>query len=330
VIASRRRVKIDRRRARTLLLLASLLTLCCGESETPPLVPVVPAPPAPVQPPQVAPSASSSGSAAPSSSASPLADSAAGTLLRVADLLARPPPPGTYLVEASVIASGTHCPPCPPRVMCSPCPPTLWYLADTNDPGAARVRLDDQPPSLTSGARYRLRVEALPSPVKGVVRLAAVLARVARAPGGGATSDACDDCLSHRVEWGQTGGLAPTTLFAAEPCRGFARRTLGSAQRGVCTAHLACSPGLAGKLETFLAYSDVKAALARAPVVFGRDVRASDGTLLRIAVDGKELFFGPACDGAASCETSSGGVAQLASELSRAHVVTDDDACGAP
>jgi hypothetical protein len=187
------------------------------------------------------------------------------------------------------------------------------------------VQVDGQPPSVAPGARYRLRVEPT---VKGAVRIVAVVERLAKPPGAAVSYDVCDDCLSHRVEWGQAARRGPTTVFAVEPCRGFAVRAVGHAVPGGCTAHLACSPELAGKIESVLGYSDVKAALARAPVVFGRDVRAVDGTFLRIAVDGKELFVGPDCDGEPNCWPAPAGVSQLASELTHAHVVTDDDGCG--
>src|ERR1700733_9626256 len=98
------RVKVERRRppVRSALLVASLLALSCGESQTPPLVPIVPPPSATVPPaeppPQAASSASLSASAAPSSSP-PSPDSPAPTVLRIADFLARLPAPGTYVVQ---------------------------------------------------------------------------------------------------------------------------------------------------------------------------------------------------------------------------------------
>ena len=190
-----------------------------------------------------------------------------------------------------MIADSKSCPACPPRVVCSPCPPTPWYLADANDPRATRVRISEQPPPLTSGARYRLRVQPNPSsPVKDGVRVVTVFGRLAKAPG--ASDDVCDECLSHRVEWGQAAGLGPTVVYAVEPRRGFSVRQVGRARAGGRSAQMPCSPRLADKIETVLGYSDVNAALARAPVVFGRDVRPSDQAIPRIAVDGKELFVG--------------------------------------
>jgi hypothetical protein len=83
-------------------------------------------------------------------------------------------------------------------------------------------------------------------------------------------------------------------------------------------------------VETVLAYSDVRSALARAPVVFGRDVRAAGRSVLRISVDGKEVVVGEACDSDPTCSPPPAGVAQLASELAHAHVVTDDTDCAVP
>ncbi|HEY8088639.1 MAG TPA: hypothetical protein VIF09_12360 [Polyangiaceae bacterium] len=94
---------------------------------------------------------------------------------------------------------------------------------------------------------------------------------------------------------------------------------------------MACHPGLSPtQIELALLSPDIKAALARAPIVFGHDVHALDASLVRIAVDGKEIFVGPGCAGDPACLPVPAGVTQLAVQLAYPRVVTDDPACGLP
>jgi hypothetical protein len=253
-------------------------------------------------------------------------------VLRVADLLAQPMAPGVYVVDAYAVAHGGHCPPCPPHVVCSPCPPTMWSLADALDAGTPEMWLSQQPPPVSAGARYRLRVEVTESsnPMNWF-RIMTVIARLADSARGLTWDDGCDLCLSHRIEWGEVGAHGPVTTYAVEPCRGLTVKTEGIARPHECSAHLVCGPTLSAQsLKRILSYSDLTAAFARAPTVFGRDTRGEDPPMLRIALDGKEILLGPACEGAAGCVLPPGGVAELAKELTRTPVWTDDPDCGVP
>ena len=280
-----------------------------GETPAPPAVPAV----------------------APTSSA-PAPVPGAATVTRVADLLAQPVRAGIYLVDAYVVAHGGACPPCPPHALCSPCPPTTWSLADELEARAPGMWLDQQPPPVSAGGRYRLRVQATESPNhKNSFQVAAVITRLASPARGLSWDDGCDACLSHRIEWGWTGGHGPVRSYAVEPCKALTVNTVGLAQPRACTAHLACGPTLSAEsLNRILTYSDLAAAFARAPAVLGRDLRGTDEPMLRITLDGKELLVGPDCQGAAGCASPPAGLAELANALNRAPVWTDDPACGVP
>jgi hypothetical protein len=316
------------------MLLAGLLlaAVSCGKDERPPLVPPPPTWTVPSNAPRLVPPAASPAAPAVVASSSPSPVPGAAIVLRIADLLAQPVAPGIYLVDAYVVAQGGHCPPCPPRVVCSPCPPTMWSLADRVGADAPEMQLSQQPPPVSAGARYRLRVEATESSnPKNGFRIVAVITRLADPARGMTWDDGCDTCLSHRIEWGPIGGHGPVTSYAVEPCRGLTAKTVGVARPRWCTAHLACGPTLSAEsLKGILIYSDLTAAFARAPAVFGRDTRETDQPMLRIALDGKEILVGPACDGAAGCVSPPAGVAELAKELTRTPVWTDDPDCGVP
>ena len=308
------------------LLLAGLLaSTACGEDERPPLVPIVPA--ATAAPPAVA--SSSSSTEPPPSPWSPALPPDARSVLHVQDMLAHPVSPGSHIVEAYLVARGGSCPPCPRNVVCSPCPPATWLLSDMPDLRAPALPLTEQPSRVTDGVRYRLRVEsAASSSPTGAVRVVAVLARLTDPPGGAGDYDGCDACMSHRLEWGSAPGAGPTTTYALEPCRGVTVTRSGGAKPAACTAHLACSPLLLPYLESRMADHDLKAALARAPVVFGRDLRGRDPTMMRIAIDGREIFVGPPCGNDTGCVAPTAGVAQLVSDLSHSVVLTEDPVCG--
>jgi hypothetical protein len=309
-----------------------LAAVSCGNDERPPLVPPSPTGTAASSAPPLAPPAAWSAAPAVAVSSSPPPVPGAATVLRIADLLAQPVAPGIYLVDAYVVAHGGHCPPCPRRVVCSPCPPTMWSLADGVDAGAPEMWLSQQPPPVSAGARYRLRVEAIvASNPKSSFRIVAVITRLANPARGMTWDDGCDTCLSHGIEWGPIGGHGPATSYAVEPCKGLIVKTVGIPRSRECTAHLACGPTLSAEsLKGILIYSDLKAAFARAPAVFGRDMGGTDQPMLRIALDGKEILIGPACEGALGCVSPPAGVAELAKELTRAPVWTDDPDCGVP
>ncbi len=180
--------------------------------------------------------------------------------------------------------------------------------------------------SLASGARYRLRLDTTNGR-----QLTALLARLAPPPHGNASDD-CDVCVSHRVEWGQTPVLGPWTTYTLTPCRTFSRALAGVVKPTSCSATLACAPNLGRvQIENYLRSTDVTGALAHAPSIFGRDVRAADGAMFRIAVDGKEILLGPPCEkDQAGCTPAPDGVTEFAALLRRVSLVTTDEHCQSP
>ncbi len=308
-------------RWRSWVVVPCVLVAACNEAELPPPVPIF-------EPPAL-----DASTASPSSSAihpsSPPPVPGPSTVLRVTDLLVPNLAAGMYVVDAYAVVEGTRCPPCPPKVVCSPCPPSPWSLSDAPASGP-RLPIVDQP-QIAPGGRYRFRVEPPKAGYVGAaVHVVAVLARLALPPNGIEPYDGCDACLSHLVEWGQTTASGPTTKYAIEPCRGF-RKTSAGRSPEVCTGRVACSPGLSPRIvEMELDVAEVKAAFARAPVVFGLDVRAEGRSVFRVAVDGREVIVGEPCGANLSCLQPPPGIAQLATQLSRGEVLTDDASCAAP
>lgn len=118
-------------------------------------------------------------------------------------------------------------------------------------------------------------------------------------PADGPVPDAaCASCLSGKVSWGWVGGNAfQRDRSTAEPCRVYRRTRTFSARGGgqppiSCAAQLACdgSDTGSGKLATLMSHPDVQKALASPMTVYGCDMRAVDGTLYGVEVDGGRSF----------------------------------------
>jgi hypothetical protein len=234
-------------------------------------------------------------------------------------------PSGSYVVDAFATREDLPCPPCPPRVNCTPCRPPIWRITDALDASSPKLVVGDETNRLASGGRYRLRVQV----VGRGLAITAILDRLAAPPSG--FGDACDACLQHRIEWGILPGLAPSTTYGLAPCRAFSRSVTGVETPTSCSATAACEPSIGWqRIVPYLSSTDVTGALARSPIVFGRDVRAVDGAMFRIAIDGKEILLGPDCDGQAGCPAAPAGVMELAATLRAAQIVTTDDRCQAP
>jgi hypothetical protein len=112
------------------------------------------------------------------------------------------------------------------------------------------------------------------------------------------------------------GGPAPRATEAhLEPC---ARVSVGRGDIQDCAGQLDdCSqPFNVGDVTAALRHPDVQAALARAPVVYGRDQRAIGSQVDHIEIDGKVIEVGDDCDGTSPCEIP-GGIHELEHLLGR-------------
>ncbi|KYF58748.1 hypothetical protein BE04_14270 [Sorangium cellulosum] len=137
---------------------------------------------------------------------------------------------------------------------------------------------------------------------------------------GSGGSDGCG-CVADPIRWGYFGGFTPNAETSAlSPCRffSFERRAIrGDRLLMTCSQELeACEEGVsAGDVASALGHPDVVAALAAAPVLYGRDARPVDGSLFRIQVDGAVVDVGYECGEAPDCVPIPDGVAALADAL---------------
>ncbi len=131
------------------------------------------------------------------------------------------------------------------------------------------------------------------------------------------------DCISSRLGWGWDGGfVAYVERSAIAPCRTYTRdRTSpsGGAPLKTCTRELLpCGAGDAidiGDVRAALANADVVAAFAGAPVLYGTDPRAFDGSVFRVELGGKVIEVGYDCGGTAGCKPAPPGVKSLVALL---------------
>ena len=79
---------------------------------------------------------------------------------------------------------------------------------------------------------------------------------------------------------------------------------------GTCTSTVS-----AREINVALEQPDVRAALAAAPILFGRDTRPVDGAVFRIAVGAAVVEIGAPCEGAAGCREIPQTVAALGIRL---------------
>jgi hypothetical protein len=127
---------------------------------------------------------------------------------------------------------------------------------------------------------------------------------------GAAGGDSGDDCgcVAEAISWGNDGGrVAYVDRSTLSPCRTFSHQrepagsnppTLMCAQQlGTCTSSVS-----AREINVALDQPDVRAAIAAAPILFGRDSRAFDGAVLQIKVGAALIEIGSACSGAPDCK----------------------------
>jgi hypothetical protein len=130
-------------------------------------------------------------------------------------------------------------------------------------------------------------------------------------------SDACTDCLGAQLTWGSNGGLtAYDDSSAISPCNAYVHSRVhhnvdvGGTQ-SCTTVVAACGvTGVVGltQIENALADADVVAALASAPVLFGRDTRPADGQVFQITYGGRTISVGLDCDETGPCTPVPAGI----------------------
>lgn len=148
-----------------------------------------------------------------------------------------------------------------------------------------------------------------------------------------AADASCASCIAAKLSWGQDGGrVAYVDTASITACRTFEHRrtaVLTDPADQVCTQEMAACPAGAHDIAHVvdaLRNADVVAALAKAPVLYGHDTRPTDGSVLVVTYDGKQLTIGGDCAGASDCTPVPAGVASLV-ELLQA-VDTDQLAIG--
>jgi hypothetical protein len=138
-----------------------------------------------------------------------------------------------------------------------------------------------------------------------------------------AAPDGADDCgcVADVITWGNDGGrVAYVDRSTLSPCDTFSHQrdpagtdppTLTCSQDlGTCTSTVS-----AREINVALDQPDVRAALAAAPILFGRDTRPVDGAVFRITVGARVVEIGEACNGAAGCREIPQTVAALGIRL---------------
>jgi hypothetical protein len=143
------------------------------------------------------------------------------------------------------------------------------------------------------------------------------------ADAGDAQPDSSDDCgcVIDAITWGNNGGrVAYVDRSTLSPCDRFSHQRdpvgtdpptlMCSQDLGTCTSTVS-----AREINVALEQPDVRAALAAAPILFGRDNRPVDGAVFRITVGTAVIEIGAPCNGAANCSEIPQTVAALGIRL---------------
>jgi hypothetical protein len=110
------------------------------------------------------------------------------------------------------------------------------------------------------------------------------------------------------ITWGNDGGrVAFVDRSTLSPCRTFSHQRVPSGTNPptlMCTQELGtCTSSVSAReINVALEQPEVRAAIAAAPILFGRDSRAFDGAVLQIKVGAALIEIGLACNGAADCK----------------------------
>lgn len=137
-------------------------------------------------------------------------------------------------------------------------------------------------------------------------------------------ADTLCTCLDASLSWGADGGLvAYYDRSELTACNDYTRRRFepgGTTVKLTCVTTLRnCSGDYTDADDTWsvhdvnsrLAHADVKAALAAAPVLYGKDPRAYDGSVFQLKVGGKTIEVGEACDTTPGCKPIPAGIAAM-------------------
>jgi hypothetical protein len=120
----------------------------------------------------------------------------------------------------------------------------------------------------------------------------------------------CESCGAPGTDiaWGLTPGLAITTTYQVGLCRRATRSIHGQAHATPdCTGKLSCDPGTLtlADLDGVVGDPDVLLALGRAArepgIVFGRDVRGADTSILSLRVGNATVLVGADCGAVPDC-----------------------------
>ena len=153
-------------------------------------------------------------------------------------------------------------------------------------------------------------------------RTALVVVTVACVAGSGCSmtpSYACG-CVTGRVEWGNTGGLAPTAESSAlDACYVFTHRRITSGEPDATCEHRLdeCNYTIGAEdVKRAIAHADVQAAMSAAPVLYGEDLTKVDGTVFRIQIQNATINVGSPC-ATQECKAVPTGVDALATMLQK-------------
>ena len=136
---------------------------------------------------------------------------------------------------------------------------------------------------------------------------------------------ACTDCLGSTLSWGYEGGLvAYVDSSSITPCRTYEHRrspVRTDPADQTCKQDLgACGSGDTpdvGDVERALGDPEMASAFAKAPVLYGRDTRPSDGSIFVVTYGGKSVQIGVDCGAVSACTPIPDGVKRAMEALQR-------------
>jgi hypothetical protein len=138
-------------------------------------------------------------------------------------------------------------------------------------------------------------------------------------------------CVEEPISWGLVGGYVIPFNHSVGGCASF---NSGATLDVRCESELpACGEGIgvdARDLRQAMKHPDVLAALAAAPIRYGRDTTQVDGAMLAIEIGGDEITIGYECNGEEGCIDLPEGVYALLRTLNAiATQQTSSGDCGA-
>jgi len=139
------------------------------------------------------------------------------------------------------------------------------------------------------------------------------------------TTDGPCACIGAPLEWEENGGnVLYVDRSAVTGCNTYTqtRTNRDGATGASCSVELERCPTDTAvvryeipELNAVLAHADVRAAVAAAPILYGRDTRPSDGSLLQVTIAGKRIEIGEDCGSTSACTPVPAGVVALRDAL---------------